>query len=554
MPDLETSLRNQDLEYLLIVADLWGIDLIAPNAQTALSHLIQQVRSSEFVIEILEKLPVEARKVLESIQQHGGRMNWSLFTRRYGIIREMGPARRDREQPYRHPISLSEILWYRAFIARAFFDTPAGPEEFVYIPDDLLELLPQPPDLKLPGSSGISLGRPATPPERARQFLANDHILDHSCTILAALRKKITCPDVPIPPSFLKALLKDASIIGADGLPAPESTREFLTASRAKALLQISQTWLQSKTINDLCMTPTIQVEGAPQNDPLDTRNFLITLLRKIPTNKWWSLTGFIAAIEQLQPDFQRTAGDYDSWFIRDRTTGEFLQGYQNWSKVEGALIKYIISGPLYWLGILDLATEQDLIEKQGSIINENILAFRLSSWATSLLKGHPPKRLAKETYPIHVRSDGQIGVPRLAPRAIRYQIARFCDWEGEKTGEYRYRFSPDSLQKAQDQGLHTDQLLRLLHHYAQTLPPNVIKAIKNWEVQGTAARLQQPTILRLSSPQLLKILRTSRAARFLGDPLGPTTLIIKTGAETKVLEVLFELGYLGKKEFEDKG
>ena len=553
MPDLETSLRNQDLGYLLIVADLWNIDLKARDAKTALSHLVQQMRSSELVIETLNKLSAEARKALESIQQHRGRMNWSLFTRRYGMVREIGPARRDREQPYHHPISISEILWYRALIARAFFDTPAGPEEFVYIPDDLLDILPQPPDLQQSGLSNIPLGRPATPPERARQFLANDYILDHSCTILAALRKKIACPDVPIPQPFIKALLKSASILGTDDFPDPEKTREFLAASRAKALLQISQTWLQSTTINDLCMTPTIQVEGEPQNNPLDTRKFLITALRKIPPNKWWSLTGFIAAIEQLHPDFQRTAGDYDSWFIRDRATGEFLQGYQNWLKVEGALIKYIVRGPLHWLGILDLATKQNSIEKRETIINDNIFAFRLSPWATSLLDGHAPKGLAKETRPIHMRSDGQIGIPRLAPRTVRYQIARFCDFEGEKNEEYHYRFSPDSLQRAQEQGLKTEQLLRLLHHYAQTLPPNVIKAIKNWEGQGIAARIQKPTILRLSSPQLLNTLRSSRAARFLGDPLSPTAVIIKTGAETKILEILFELGYLGEKEFKEK-
>jgi len=53
--------------------------------------------------------------------------------------------------------------------------------------------------------------------------------------------------------------------------------------------------------------------------------------------------------------------------------------------------------------------------------------------------------------------------------------------------------------------------------------------------------------VLRLSSPKLLTELRKSRAARFLGDPLGPTAVIVQPGAWKKVLAILAELGYLGE-------
>ncbi len=53
--------------------------------------------------------------------------------------------------------------------------------------------------------------------------------------------------------------------------------------------------------------------------------------------------------------------------------------------------------------------------------------------------------------------------------------------------------------------------------------------------------------MLRVGSPELLRTIRESRAARFLGDPLGPTTVIVKAGAGEKVLEVLTEMGYLGE-------
>jgi hypothetical protein len=62
---------------------------------------------------------------------------------------------------------------------------------------------------------------------------------------------------------------------------------------------------------------------------------------------------------------------------------------------------------------------------------------------------------------------------------------------------------------------------------------------------------LQTVSVLRLSTPELLQAVRNSRAARFLGEPLGSTAVIVKTGAIDKVLAVLAEMGYLGEIEEE---
>jgi len=60
---------------------------------------------------------------------------------------------------------------------------------------------------------------------------------------------------------------------------------------------------------------------------------------------------------------------------------------------------------------------------------------------------------------------------------------------------------------------------------------------------------MEHALILRLRSPELLQTLRNSRAARYLGDPLGPTTVIVKPGAGEKVIAALAEMGYMGEIE-----
>lgn len=183
MPDFVKSLQGRDLGHLRIVAEMWGIDLENLEARLALPRLGQAVLHRAAVEEIVSHLPSEARLALEDLQRNEGRLSWQSFTRRYGIVREMGAGRRDRLQPQRSPASPAEMLWYRALVGRSFFDTPAGPEELAYIPDDLLPLLPYPQE-----AGSQALGRHATPGERLYLLPASDRLLDHACTLLAALR------------------------------------------------------------------------------------------------------------------------------------------------------------------------------------------------------------------------------------------------------------------------------------------------------------------------------------------------------------------------------
>jgi hypothetical protein len=256
----------------------------------------------------------------------------------------------------------------------------------------------------------------------------------------------------------------------------------------------------------------------------------------------FWSLNSFLQSIRQHNPDFQRPAGDYDSWFLRQASTGEFLRGFEHWEAVEGALIRYLIAGPLHWLGICDLALTAAPGEAEA-----NLSAFRLSARAEPLLQGLSPDGLPIEDAQVHVGSDFRLALPPLTSRALRYQLARFCDWDEEKADGYHYHLTPASLARARQQGLTANHLLALLRRHARAVPPSLVKAIERWERKGSEARFEPLVVLRLASPDLLQEVRASRAARFLGDPLGPTTIVVRTGATQKVMRILAEMGYLAE-------
>jgi hypothetical protein len=540
MPSLSESLQGRDLGHLLIIAEMWGIKLDEQDARKALIDLTFNILGSSEVDNLVDSLAPFEKEALVDIVHHSGKLPWAQFTRMYGELREMGVAKRDREQPYKKPISAVEALWYRGIIAKAFFDTSAGPEEFAYIPEDLLV------HIHLAGEKGNPrMGRQASTAEYAQISLANDRILDHACNLLVALRIGRSLPGSfsttlgeELTLEILKSILAASGIIGENGCPLQKPVREFLEASRAKALVELVQSWMHSYQFNELRHLPDLSTEGNWKNEPVQARQAVLGYLSGIPAETWWSLSSFIAAIKQHDPDYQRPAGDYDSWFIRDTRSGEYLRGFEHWEAVDGRLIRYMLTGPLYWLGVLDLACPESCKE---------VTAFRLSRWSKALLKGEHPMGMSVEDEPLMVRSDARISARRLVPRRARYQLARFCEWGKETSEEYQYQISSASLTNARKQGLTIAQLLVLLNRYAKVVPPSLVKALERWDKTGSDARLEKLVILRVTSIEVLQALRNSRASRFLGEPLGPTTIVIKPGATQKVLGALAELGYLGE-------
>jgi hypothetical protein len=532
MPDLIASLQKQDLGQLHIIAGFWGLELESTELVSALEELSAALLDLEAVNETLDILSAETRAALTALVEAGGKMEWVVFARIYGEIREMGPGKRDRELPHRKPISPAETLYYYALLAKAFFDTPKGSQEFAYIPDDLLEALEtlgmestwQTEDLP----KGDPLGRPATPAEKAFETLVNDHVLDEATTYLAALRINLESNGLSTErQNQLQILLSTAQII-KNTAPQPEAVKKFLEASRTDALSMLHKAWLESQTFDELRMIPTILCEGEWTNQPQITREFLVNLIEAVPQGKWWSVTAFIKAIKDKYPDFQRPAGDYDSWFIKRASDGQFLRGFAYWDQVDGALVKYIIQ-TLHWLGRVDLASA----EEDGPFTS-----FRLSLFVE---KQDLPARVI-------VTSNGRITVSRNFSRAARYQIARFCEWEGEKADDFLYLATVKSLQLAGQQGLKAEQLLAMLVKYTNSsIPPPMVKALKRWEANGTEARLESLLVLRVSRPEVLEEMRASKAGKFLGEILSPTAVVVREGAIQKVMAALAELGLLAE-------
>jgi hypothetical protein len=553
MPDLIHSLLDQDIGHLRIIAELWGLELESQDVDSAREKLAASLLDVNLLTELVDSLPPEADSAIAALLHAGGRIPWAAFTRQHGGIREMGAGKRDRERPHLQPISTAEILFYRGLLARAFFDTDKGSQEFAYVPDELVSLLNREGKKEERGKTVEPLGRLASPSEKGNEILAVDSILDDATTMLAALRMGRSNWQFDLQ---LVTLLTSANLIKNNTIQT-ETVKTFLESSRADALKTLHNAWLESDSFNELKLMPSIVCEGEWTNQARETRQLLLNALNSIPEGKWWSINAFIRDIKQKYADFQRPAGDYDSWFIKRASDGQYLRGFESWNEVDGALIRFFVTNILHWLGQVDLAMAEGATEPTSFRIRSNVEGQKSDLRPLTF----------DEKGKIAVASNGKISIPRDAPRVVRYQIARFCEWDesgldtprddqrGYSTirNVYKYRITAGSLKHAKEQGLKAEQLLALLvKHTDNKVPPPLVKALKRWEAHGIEARVEPQTVLRVSQPEVLDEMRKSRAGKFLGEVLSPTAVIVKSGAVQKVTEAMIELGLFA--EIEDQG
>jgi hypothetical protein len=541
MTDLRQSLIKSEFSYLKVVAEKWKLPFDAPDARQGLDLLVERLLASKKLADLKNILSPKGIEALVYLDDREGREIWDHFTRRFGELREVGAGKLDRERPDLSPISPVEDLWYRALIRRGFFESQSGLQEFAYIPDDIRKLaMPSLNPDRGEKTAGAFLCRKAVPEESQERQLAAKSILDHICTILAGLRMEQDpedhLPDITgLERSFYLKLLVLAGLLDENQSTRPDNLRQYFDLDEPDALQTLWKAWLFSERYHDLSMVEGIQVEGVPELDPIPVRELVIAPLKDLDPTMWWSLESFISQIKERSPDFLRSAGEYEAMFIKNTESGEFLTGFSSWDSVEGELIRYILTGPLHWLGLMDRA---------GADEDSPHLAFRVGELFQDFVTGSKPASRPIRPDPIQIRSKGEIRVTTGVPHKIRYQIARFCEWGSYKADSYYYFITPASLTRAEKQGLKVAHLLSLLKNHTEVIPPNIMAALERWYKQGDQASISQKTIMRLGSPEVLKALKRSPAERYILEQLGPTVVIIKEGSEEKIAQALVELGF----------
>jgi hypothetical protein len=545
--DLESSLMDHDLVVLRVIGEWWGLDLTGSQKLDCARILAETLGQVNMMQELAYLDPDEAQ-ALQELVEVGGRMAVAPFERRHGPVRQMGPGRLEREEPWLDPAGPAEALWYHGLLYRSFDEIEGDVIESYFVPEELYARFPQ-TDFRDSSSESNELP-PIEPVAAPDAFVSGTPNAVHDLTALLAAAQLGPIREgeagrlmplllVPHPDrlSLLLTLAEELELLrgSAEGSRPTRLVVDWLNQSLEAQSHSLVDAWSRSAW-NDLCHTPGLVCEGSAwHNEPILARAALLDVL--VRSTDWFETSAVVELIKTTDPDFQRPDGDYDTWYIRDATSMAYITGFENWDNVERRLIHFMLEGPLAWLGMVDIATGHDGPET----------LFRLSEQAVNWLEGRPPNT-EEVTAPIVVQEDATLLVPQNANRYHRFQIARIAEPRSPELGKpQRYVLTPRSLTLAREQGVRPDRLLSFLADASgRPIPSSFRRAVERWAKNGTEARLQRSVILQVKEAEILEKLRANARTRpYLAESLGELAVKVREDDWPVLRSAAAQLGLL---------
>ena len=550
MYPLQRFLTDYDMALLRALAQNRGAALTTNRRSEAAAELAAALLDPLSVRTALARLSPQGREALDAILAAGGRMRAPQFSRRFGAVRPVGPGKLAREAPWREPANATEELWYAGLIFRAFAQDEGGPGEFFFVPDDLRPLLPEPA-----GDPPTFALETAPPPVQTepQPLLTHDlftylvYLQTHDVRPYAdgrlprpaeeALGRRLPHADARRL-AFLRHLARRLGFVarreGRLRLQAP-AVKGWLTASPTRQLAVLQEAWRDDAGWNDLCRVPGLicDQETPWRNDPVATRQAVLSLLARCPGDEWWTLDSFVAAVQSFHPDFQRPDGDYDSWYIRDAVSGEYLSGFASWEQVEGLLLRDLLTGPLRWLGVVAVA------EAEGQTL------CRLTPSGARFLGLLPDEEEDFSPPPIVVHPDLRIELPPPPSLYTQFQLERFAErQEGEPL---YYRLTPGGLGRALARGIRVEQIVAFLRQAGGgRIPANVVGILQTWAERLGQVTFREVVLLTTRSEHALRELESLPETRGLIERrLSPTSALVRREDLPRLEKSLRRLGFL---------
>lgn len=563
---LKSSLLDEPLARLNAIADTWDISLEAASVAEMAEALAKHMLAPDAAAHGRDALPIGARKALDALVTANGRAPAAAYERRFGTLRPMGPGRLERERPWLTPANPTEVLWYRGFIFRGFDKSQTAPLEVMFIPTDLLAVLPVPEPDTVAAPSTESISASARNAEEYQP--SSDALLDDVTSILAYIQnyEVVVRADgwwSAEARTAAQPMLREAD--GADGEnPAsrfafllniiarmrwlrpkdkeirlvPQPVMDWLKKPPLAQRAALFDAWRTDAQWNDLAHVQGIAFEmpHAWANDPLRERAAVLDLLTSWMASageSWRGIDDFVSYVKTTNPDFARPDGRYDTWHIRDVRTNEYLTSFEHWDRVEGALIRYLLNNPLRWLGY---------VYAQGDkfALSEAARAMVATAEAPALPTDAPRKDAFR------LEPDGDV-IVHTSARFERFQLARVANWTTTRGEDYIYRLAPESVNAAIKQGIPVPRIVEFLEQYSgKPMPPNLIKAIKRLEQNGPEVRMEQAFMLRTKDAETMEMLLTTHAVRkAMLERVSPTCALMRQREARSIASAILRTGLL---------
>ena len=309
--------------------------------------------------------------------------------------------------------------------------------------------------------------------------------------------------------------------------------------------------WLETSFWNELIYLPDVVVRPAPaalepaHEEAVRARQMVIQRVLRVQPEVWHELPTFVARTKLYVPYllFPRQYGSrVDRYSVGSNPYGwdfrlrrGWLTHREGWHLVEGAVIRAIVSGPLYWLGLTEVNDQAHpdafrLARGFALITSEHPMDFEEPPWGRLIVQ---PNFELVALAP--VSEAFLVNLDRFAERVRLEHIAQ-------------YRLTRASVTRAIQLGLHANAIQEILEQAAGgEIPQNVRYSLMEWERQARRIELWRGvTLLEVDDASLLDALFNDEETRpLMGRRLAPLLAEVATDQISSIQENLWQHDYL---------
>ncbi|MBI2755814.1 MAG: hypothetical protein HYX52_03795 [Chloroflexi bacterium] len=332
--------------------------------------------------------------------------------------------------------------------------------------------------------------------------------------------------------TFLRRVATEAGLLIPSG-PDAEAVRPSLMealGNRARLVERLWRAYLRARDWSDLTHA------GVPHADALSEavdqpslRGTLAAALSRLEPTRWYRLDDLCVWLERSNPTFLRELLDARAASLIDPSTGDLLLGEGSWLRVEAPLLRGVLLGPLYWLGVVASRPAGDVVA--------------VTPVGSALLRDGPPpaarplQRCQWDGFRLIAPARCDLGT-LLEVEPYLHLIARGHPSE--------YRLDQPSIAGALARGGSVSTARQLLRKLSEELPPDVAAALDRWEARQGSVRLRPAVLMEVGSSAEAEALRSlDSVGPHIRREVGTGVFEIAGAQAPNVAEALRRAGYL---------
>lgn len=243
---------------------------------------------------------------------------------------------------------------------------------------------------------------------------------------------------------------------------------------------------------------------------PLDVRLVRRTMLQAVLPHlpdEWCAVDAIIAQLRMSWPDVMRPMTADERW--------KLPAGWPtNWHDEDGQLIRYMLSGPLAWLGLVEWAGEGQYLRRTP-----------FGAWHAGLA-GIPASIVPRAAV---LEPDFCVVVADMTNIYARFQLHRIADWQDAVTAQ----ISPVRVKRALAFGMtlaeYSDVLTTIT---AQALPTEVQATLRRWGVDVAQICLTSAVVLSSSDTTVIQDIQHDRRVQLPAHEVLDTIRLILTPSD----------------------